>query len=294
MTILLIGQTGQVARSLAERADASDQLVTQGRPGLDITDAGSIRHAFDTFSPNLVINASAYTAVDEAEADEAAAFAVNRDGPALLCEACQTAGIPLIHFSTDYVFDGSKKNPYTEEDKPSPLGVYGRSKLAGEQAVAAGCDDHVILRTAWIYGPFGKNFLKTMLRVAREREELTIVDDQWGSPTSSLDIADATLAICNRWLSGLGRAGIFHMVGSGYTTWHGFAREIFRSSEEAGGPTAIAQPIASSDYPTPAQRPANSRLDCTRLKSTYEIELPDWRKSTVECVKRLLTEKDGS
>ena len=191
MTILVIGQTGQVARSLAERAKARDQLVVQGRPGLDITEAGSIRHAFDTFSPRLVINASAYTAVDQAESDEAAAFAVNRDGPARLAEACQASGIPLIHFSTDYVFDGRKEGPYTEEDAPSPLGVYGRSKLAGERAVISGCDDCVILRTAWVYGPFGKNFLKTMVRVARERDELTIVDDQWGSPTSSLAGAGA-------------------------------------------------------------------------------------------------------
>ncbi|RIJ17360.1 dTDP-4-dehydrorhamnose reductase [Henriciella mobilis] len=293
MSILVIGQSGQIARALAERATPPHGVVTLGRPELDITDPGSIRRSIAAQKPQLVINASAYTAVDKAETEPDAAFAVNAEGPGALAEACAAAGIPLIHYSTDYVYDGSKAGPYVEDDPTSPLGVYGRSKLAGEDAVRAAGGDHVILRTAWVYSPFAGNFVRTMLRLASSRDELGVVADQWGCPTSALDIADATLVIADRWFAGNGQPGMFHMAGTGETNWHGFAEEIFRLSKQVGGPSATARPIPATEFPTPAKRPANSRLDCARLEQVYSITLPEWQDSLRETVRRLLEEEES-
>lgn len=290
MTILVVGHSGQVARAIAERAGLDYETVSLGRPDLDLTDKASISAALETTRPSIVINAAAYTAVDKAESDEEAAFAVNETGPAMLARACKAKGLPLIHYSTDYVFDGAKSDPYNENDPTSPLGVYGRSKLAGEQAIAQETDDFVILRTAWVYSPFGGNFVKTMLRLAGERDALNIVADQWGCPTSAIDIADATLAISNRFAAGEGLRGVYHLAAPDSTNWHGFAEAIFSVSEELGGPSAKASPISASDYPTPAARPANSRLDGTKLERDYGLRLPSWRDSMRQCVTRLLKE----
>lgn len=292
MTILVAGQSGQVARALAERAGEGLPLTALGRPQLDITDRASIARAFANLRPSLVINASAYTAVDAAESDEAAAYRVNRDGPLNLAEACAGAGIPLIHFSTDYVFDGHKDAPYTETDATAPLGVYGQSKVAGEQAVARALEQYVILRTSWVYSPFGRNFVKTMLQLASGRDELNVVADQVGSPTSALDIAEATLAIARQLQAGGGEFGLFHLTGSGETSWHGLASQVFAISGELGGPSAKVNPIPASQYPTPAQRPANSRLEGSKIERVYGIKLPHWRDSVRACVERLIKQED--
>jgi dTDP-4-dehydrorhamnose reductase len=290
MKLLIIGSTGQVARALVERARPGVEAVALGRPALDITDEASIRSAVADHKPDLVINASAYTAVDKAESDQDAAFAVNRDGPAILAKLCSQAGVPLIHYSTDYVFDGTKDGGYTANDPTAPLGVYGRSKLAGEQAIADAMDKYVILRTAWVYSPFGGNFVKTMLRLAADRDELTIVADQYGCPTSALDIADATLTVAGKVFAGEDHFGVYHLCGTGETNWHGLASEVFAVSAELGGPSAVAKPIPSSKYPTPAARPANSRLDCKSLEADYGIRMPHWRDSVRGCVVRLINE----
>lgn len=294
MSILVIGHSGQVARSLVERAGEADSVTALGRPELDITDADALARTIDRAEPDLVINASAYTAVDAAETDEAAAFAVNEAGPAALARLCKAAGIPLFHYSTDYVFDGSKDGAYSETDPTAPLGVYGRSKHAGEVAIADAMDDYLILRTAWVYSPFGKNFLKTMLRLAGDRDELTIVSDQYGCPTSVLDIADASLSLARQWRDGQKKPGIYHLCATGSISWRGFASAIFETSAGMGGPTAKAHPIPSKDYPTPAKRPANSRLDCSRLKHDYGIELPQWTDSMQSCVRRVLKEDEDA
>ena len=201
--------------------------------------------------------------------------------------------VPVIHLSTDYVFDGTADRPYREDDPVSPLGAYGASKLLGEEAVAAEAENYAILRTAWVYSPFGKNFVKTMLRLAGEREELGVVADQYGSPTSALDIADGIIAVSRNLLErpdDRSLRGLFHMTGTGFTSWADFAAEIFSLSAKFGGPSAKVRPIASADYPTPAKRPANSRLDCTKLKEVHGVTLPPWRQSLEPCVKRLIEE----
>ncbi|MEQ9314939.1 MAG: dTDP-4-dehydrorhamnose reductase [Henriciella sp.] len=292
MSILIIGRTGQVARALMERGVGRFDMVALGRPDVDIADGASLMQAFEAHTPRLVINASAYTAVDKAESDEAAAFAINAEGVEKLARLCAEAGVPLIHYSTDYVFDGSKDAPYVEADPTAPLGAYGRTKLAGEQAVADVLSDHVILRTAWVYSPFGGNFVRTMLRLAGERDELNVVADQHGCPTSALDIADATLEIAEKLLSGAGSFGTYHLCGQGETSWHCLAAEVFAISAELGGASAKAKPIPSSEYPTPAARPVNSRLDGSKLARDYGITLPHWRESVRACVERLI--KEGS
>ncbi len=292
MKLLIVGNTGQVARSLAEAADARGIAFSAlGRPQLDLTQFDSVSTAVETRAPDFVINAAAYTAVDNAENEIEAAMAVNRDGARTLASACQEHNVPVIHLSTDYVFDGSKSGPYTETDPTSPLGVYGQSKLEGECAVSAATASHIILRTAWVYSPFGQNFVKTMLRVAETRDELNVVDDQMGSPTYAPHIADGILQIVEK----LDRNeaadepwGLFNMAGGGQTTWCGLAKEIFNQSRQRSGPTAVVHPITTDEYPTTAKRPANSRLDCRKLKNTFGIELPDWQTGTRACVTRLI------
>ncbi len=268
--LVVFGAGGQVGRALCEAGAGA--VTGYDREAVDITDADSVRRAI---AGATVVNAAAYTDVDGAESDSDAAFAINRDGAANVARACAEASARLIHISTDYVFDGKAKRPYREDDPTGPLGVYGKSKLAGEQTVAELCRHAVILRTAWVYDSSGRNFLRTMLRLAQTRDSLSVVDDQHGSPTWARDIADAIVAIAKE---GATRPGVFHYCGSGSTTWYGFARAIFAHR----GPAL--RPIPSSDYPTPAPRPANSVLDCSHIADAYGIAAPPWRDSLARCL----------
>ena len=288
--IFVAGNTGQVARSLAEAAENSDiHVETFGRPELDLAAPESLEAFVTGKNPVAIVNAAAYTAVDQAESEEELAIKINADGPAALAAVAAKLEVPFIHISTDYVFDGSKPSEYVEEDPVGPTGAYGRSKLAGEKAVLAANPRAIILRTAWVYSPFGKNFLKTMLFLA-SREQLSVVADQYGNPTYAPDIAEAILAILQQ-LDGqqpdTSQAGIFHMTGSNATNWHGFAEAIFEEGTKAGLPKPAVAAITTAEYPTPAKRPANSRLDCSKLERVFGVKLPDWRDSTAECVKRL-------
>lgn len=290
MTVLVIGSSGQLAWSLAEIEHDDLRVVTLGRPEIDLTDAGSLEQAVQDHKPDFVVNAAAYTAVDKAEEDETQAFALNAEGPAQLARLCQARTIPLVHISTDYVFDGSGTRPYIESDPVAPLGVYGASKLEGERLVAHACPRHIILRTSWVYSPFGSNFVKTMLRLAGERDELGIVNDQVGNPTYAPHLAAAILDMLPTLRNEPQESsiwGVYHIAGSGETSWHGFAIEVFRQSQMWGGETAIVQSIMTKDFPTPAKRPANSRLDSAKLYEIFHIRLPDWRVGVADCVERL-------
>jgi len=290
--IAVTGKEGQVALSLLERgAAAGHDIALVGRPELDLAgDAPAIMEAIDLARPDVIVSAAAFTAVDKAEAERDLAFAINGKGAGAVAAAAKAIGVPLVHLSTDYVFDGSKREPYGEEDQTGPTGVYGASKLAGEQAVLAAHDNVAILRTAWVYSPFGGNFVKTMLRLAGDRDEISVVDDQRGNPTSALDIADGVIAVSQNLVSGTNPAqrGIFHMAGSGEASWAEFARSIFGYSIAAGGPGARVKSIASADYPTPARRPANSRLNGDKLALTHGVRLPNWHQSTASIVARLV------
>ncbi len=292
--IIVIGKEGQVARALAERGPAHGaRIVLLGRPKLDLADPSGIEDIVLETGGDLIVNAAAYTAVDQAETEPDLAEAINGIGAGAIAGAAAAMNVPVIHISTDYVFDGTAERPYREDDPVSPLGAYGSSKLLGEQAVAEETDDHVILRTAWVYSPFGKNFVKTMLRLAGDREEIGVVADQIGSPTSALDIADGILAVGRNLLErpeDKALRGLFHMAGPGYASWAEFAAAIFELSARFGGPSARVRPIATADYPTPAKRPANSRLDCGKLADVHGITLPPWRTSLEECVRRLVGE----
>ena len=283
-----------MARALAERAPSHGATVTLlGRPLLDLADPSGIEDIIAEARGDVVVNAAAYTAVDQAEAEPDLADAINGIGAGAVAGAAAAMKVPVIHLSTDYVFDGTSDRPYLETDEPSPLGAYGRSKLLGEEAVADASANHAILRTAWIYSPFGRNFVKTMLRLARERDEIAVVADQHGSPTSALDIADGIIAVARNLLTrprDRGLRGIFHMTGAGSATWAEFATEIFALSARFGGPQARVRPIGTADYPTPAKRPGNSRLDCTKLAQAHGVTLPPWRASLEPCVKRLVDE----
>ena len=288
---LVTGREGQVVRSLIERAaNRPDiEIVAVGRPELDLSVPATIVAAIEAAGADLVISAAAYTAVDKAEADEAQAMAVNGVAPGIIGEAAARLGLPVIHLSTDYVFDGEKPSAYIETDPVGPIGAYGRGKLAGERALAAATPNHAILRTAWVYGPFGGNFLRTMLRLAETRDSLGVVADQIGNPTSALDLADGILRVADNLLSWEDETlrGTFHMTGSGEASWAEFAAEIFRLSAASGGPSAAVMPIPTADYPTPARRPKNSRLDCGRLAGLHGVRLPDWRPSTEAVIRRL-------
>ncbi len=298
MKILLTGRAGQLAQSLlrADRPKSWD-MVALGRPDLDIASGESVGKAVAETAPDVIVNAAAYTAVDKAESEREAAFAINRDGPAYLAEACRERNIPLIHISTDYVYDGTKHAPWVEDDPVAPLGVYGASKLAGEEAVKERLEQYIILRTAWVYSPFGHNFVKTMLRLAGERDELGVVDDQIGNPSYAPHLASAIITLLERlevWQGGAMPWGIYHMAGKGEASWFDLAREVFARSQERGGPFAHVRAIGTKDYPTPARRPANSRLDCRKLEKNFGIGLPDWRTGVAECVDAILRQREGT
>jgi dTDP-4-dehydrorhamnose reductase len=266
MRILVTGRNGQVATALLERGDMADlDVIAAGRPELDLENPASVEAAIAAARPSIVVNAAAYTAVDKAEQEPDKAIAINRDG-------------------TDYVYSGDKASPYVESDATGPLGVYGQSKLAGEEAVRAVHPSPLILRTSWVYSPFGNNFVKTMLRVARERPLLSVVDDQIGNPTSALEIADVILRIA----PGLTTGGTYHLCGSGDVTWCGFAREIFAQSAARGGPHPEVKAITTAEYPTPARRPANSRMSMDAFENRFGFRLRPWRDALSETVERLL------
>ena len=274
-TILITGAGGQVGHELAS-ATCAHRIVATSRQQLDITNSRQILDAVSNLEPDLIINAAAYTAVDRAEEEPKAAYTVNRDGVENLATACRDVGIPLLHISTDYVFDGEKQGAYVETDPVAPLGVYGASKLGGEEALRACVDRHIILRSSWVFSASGSNFVKTMLRLGRERDELGIVDDQHGCPTSARSIASVLLQIADRYISGEEIDwGTYHYGNAPSTTWFGFAREIF--SRAGGFDDLELKPIATADYPTPARRPTNSVLDCSKLARSFGIRQADWR-----------------
>lgn len=286
MKILITGNSGQVARelqlALADKAD----VIALGRDQLDLANPERIRQQVRALSPDLLINAAAYTAVDQAENDQDTAFAINATAPRVLAEEAAALGIPLIHYSTDYVYDGSKDGVYNEADPPHPLGVYGSSKLAGEQAIQAVGGQHLILRTSWVYSMHGRNFLLTMQRLLQEREELRVVDDQIGAPTWAGSIAQATLELIEQWQAGNRRWGVYHLTNQGETSWFGFASAIGEQLKAAGKPCGRLVPIPSSEYPTPAKRPLNSRLDGRKLAQDWHVSLPDWRSALAECLRQ--------
>lgn len=282
--MVVTGREGQVVQSLLERGrlDGRFEIVAIGRPALDLADPSGIEAALRVARPDVVVSAAAYTAVDQAEMDEEVATIVNGAAAGEIARVAASLGVPVIHLSTDYVFDGSKDRPYDESDPVAPSGAYGRSKLVGELAVAKATDNHAILRTAWVYSPFGKNFLKTMLRLAETRDSLDVVGDQVGSPTSALDIADGVIAVAANLLGSdaADLRGVFHMTGSGEASWAEFAEEIFAAAARQGMPSASVGRIPSKEYPTLAKRPANSRLDCCRLADVHGLRLPAWQAST--------------
>jgi len=273
-SILIAGAGGQVGHELAT-ADSPHQLIALPRAQLDISDSSQVIAAIDQHRPDIVINAAAYTQVDRAEEDRDNAFAINRDGVANLARACEQASIPLLHISTDYVFSGDEAGAYREDDKIAPRCVYGASKAAGEAELRSMLERHINLRTSWVFSATGGNFVKTMLRLGKERDELGIVDDQHGCPTSARSIAEVLLSIANRYLQGDSiEWGTYHYCSEPETTWYGFAREIFRL---AGGYESLRlKAITTSEYPTPAVRPMNSVLDCSKLKSGLGCSQPDW------------------
>ncbi|AHB49709.1 dTDP-4-dehydrorhamnose reductase [Hyphomicrobium nitrativorans NL23] len=292
MRLLIAGWHGQVARALIEAAPSLPHIkaLAAGRAALDVRDPRSIERAFSDISPNVVINTAAYTAVDRAETDEEAAFALNRDGARLLACAAARRDIPVLHVSTHYVFDGTKKEPYVETDAPSPQTVFGRSKVEGERAVAEVNPRHVIVRTGWVFGPSGRNFATNILASANASEPLRVVADQHGNPTYAPHLAALLLDIAHR--LAVERAddvwGTYHAAGSGVTSWHGLATEILARACVTNDTEPTVVPIASSDYPTAAPRPKNSTLDCARLYERFGLRLPPWQDGVAACIARHL------
>jgi len=287
MKILLTGINGQVGNALKDKLSAHE-LIAISREQLDLNDVNAIRRVVQQVKPDLIVNPAAYTAVDKAETEPELAFAINATAPQVLAEEAAKLGSGLIHFSTDYVYDGKKASPYVETDTVNPISVYGKSKLAGEDAIRAVGLPYLILRTSWVYGAYGKNFLKTILRLATQREKLNIVGDQFGAPTSSESIANALDSLIDIWqLQNASQSGIYHFTNHGYTSWHGFATKILDEynalRENRGWPSLMAQvknvtSITTEEYPTPASRPANSKLDNSKLSKVFRIKLPDWQE----------------
>jgi dTDP-4-dehydrorhamnose reductase len=285
MKILITGQHGQVSHALQQRLPDLGELIVLGRDQLDLVNPDQIREQIRSHRPNLIINAAAHTAVDQAESEPDVAYAINAIAPGILAEEAKALGIPLIHYSTDYVFDGSKPAPYTETDAPNPLGVYGQSKLAGEQAIATVGGEYLILRTSWVYSDHGKNFLLSMQRLLQEKPHLRIVADQIGAPTWAGTIALSTRALIERWQAGqAGDWGVYHLTAQGETSWFGFAQAIGEHLRAQGKACAELEAIPSSAYPTPAKRPLNSRLDCSRLQQQWHVSLPQWQDALRECL----------
>lgn len=285
MKILITGNTGQLSRELQLALAGEGKVLALGRQVLDLAEPAQIRQQIRLLRPGLIINAAAYTAVDLAQEHPEQAFAVNAIGPGVLAEEAAKLGVPLIHYSTDYVFNGCKPGPYTEEDEPAPLSVYGASKLAGEQAIQAVGGEHLILRTSWVYSTHGSNFLLTMQRLLQERDSLSVVNDEIGAPTWAGTIAAVTAEMVRKWRSGTTSLdGLYHLTATGETSWYGFACSIAEHLQRQGLPRARIEPILSANYPTAAQRPLNSRLDCSRLQRDWQIALPAWEAALSQCL----------
>lgn len=294
MRIAVTGNSGQVVTSLMEiGAQDGLDMIAVGRPHLDLRVPDTVKRALTRVEPDVIVSAAAYTAVDRAEADAATATAVNVTGARAVAQAARDIGVPLIHLSTDYVFGGSLGRPHLECDETRPGGVYAATKLAGERAVMAvhGANTAVV-RTGWVYSPFGTNFMRTMLRLAADRREIAVVGDQIGSPTSAFDLARGVIAVARNLCESADPSlrGIFHMTARGGCSWANFAQAIFDVSHELRGPVARVTPLPSRDYPTPARRPADSRLDCTRLAAVHGVELPPWREALPGVLERLVFE----
>ena len=290
MRVAVTGAKGQVSTALVETAGPEFEILALSRPAFSLEDRDSVLAGIEAARPDVVVNAAAYTAVDRAESEEDLALRVNGEGAGHVAEAAARIGAPLLHLSTDYVFDGKLDRPYREDDPTGPTGAYGRSKLVGEERVAELCPDSAILRTAWVYSPFGGNFVRTMLRLNETREEVRVVADQFGNPTSALDISNALLVIAKRIRGDSSTAlrGVFHITGSGEATWADFAEAVFDEAHARGRRVTRVRRISSAEYPTPASRPANSRLDTEKLRLAYGLVLPDWRASLAVCCARLI------
>ncbi len=288
MRILLTGLNGQVGQALREPLSTIGHVHAFDRTGLDLADSGAIRRACREVAPSLIVNAAAYTAVDRAESEPELALAVNGVAPGVFAEEARRLDATLVHYSTDYVFDGAKRSPYLEGDEPAPINAYGRSKWEGERRIAAAQCKHLVFRTSWVYGPRGKNFLLTMLKLAEARDELRIVDDQRGSPTSSLFLASATLRALRSIPPRGVASGIYHLTSSGTTTWARFAEAIFARTAARGAARAPrVVRIGTSAYPTPARRPAYSVLSCKRFSATFGFSPPPWQSQLEECLRQL-------
>jgi len=284
LKICVFGQTGQVATELRRRAGPGVAVTALGREAADLARPEACAAAVRAADADVIVNAAAYTAVDKAEADAPLATRINAEAPGAMAAAAAARGLPFLHVSTEYVFDGTARHPLGEDAPTAPLGAYGRSKLAGEQAVAAAGGAHAILRTAWVFSAHGGNFVKTMLRVGAQRDRLSVVDDQTGGPTAAHDIADALIAMARAFADGRGVDGLFHYSGAPAITWCGFAREIFR---QAGGDAPEIVPITTAESPTDAARPAHAVLDCGRIQAAYGIAQPDWPRALAEVLAEL-------
>ena len=292
MRVLLTGANGQMGWDLAKLAVKKGfGILALDRATLDLTDASAIDREVSGSGASVVVNAAAYTAVDQAESEPELAFAVNRDGPGHLASACAETGIPLIHISTDFVFNGQKHDPYLETDQTSPLNVYGQSKVAGEVVVGERLREHIILRTSWVYGAHGHNFVNTMLRLGQEKEVVRVVDDQHGCPTNAVDIAEAILTIAGQIMKGRGiNWGTYHYCGKGVTSWHGFTEAIFAlAAQYTSLKVKRVEPISTAEYPTPAKRPANSVLDCSLLEKEFGIRSRPWSESLAHMLEVLFS-----
>jgi dTDP-4-dehydrorhamnose reductase len=291
MRLLIAGAQGQLARAMIELAPAAADVTAfaVGRPALDLTAPSSVLRTLADFKPDVIVNAAAYTAVDRAEQEPDAAMALNAEGPRRLAEATDRMGAALIHISTDCVFDGAKASPYVEDNATAPLSVYGRTKLMGEEAVRATAPHHIILRTSWVFSPYGANFVTRMLDLARQQSELRVVDDRVGCPTYAPHLAEAILDVARAATAAPHREiwGTYHGAGTGSVTWCGFAREIMRLSGAHGGPSVPVVPITSAEYPTPAIRPVNSCLDSSKLATVFGVALPPWQQGVAACIARL-------
>jgi len=290
MKILVTGSKGQLGHELLIQGNNFGyEILPADLPDLDITDKTQVKHRLEKFQPSLVVNAAAYTNVDKAETEQNLAFAVNRDGPANLAEACAKFEIPLIHISTDFIFDGKKSSPYIESVPASPLSIYGKSKEQGENEVRSRLKNHIILRTAWLYGLHGHNFVKTILRIGQEKEVINVVADQFGSPTSAADLAAAVLQIISRIkYSGDINWGTYHYCGLGITTWHGFAEEILSLARQyISIKTITVKPISTAEYPRKATRPCFSALDCSLIKKNFGINIKPWQDSLKTVIRQL-------
>jgi dTDP-4-dehydrorhamnose reductase len=297
--ILIVGAYGQVGRELQRSFSDAGEITVRDRDTVDLAEPDQVRAMVRSAAPGIILNASAYTAVDRAEAEPEVAMAVNAQAPGILAEEALRTGALLVHYSTDYVFDGSKTSPWVETDKTNPLNVYGTTKLAGEEAIRQVGGKYLIFRTSWVYGPHGSNFLLTMLRLGRERDSLNIVDDQIGAPTTSIELADATREIVSGVLAGQfgateSWAGLYHMTNGGSVSWCGFAKAIFaRSAFRLDGKMPEVNPISSSEYPTPARRPQNSCLSNERLSARFGVQLAPWEAALDAVILRLTADKPG-